>query len=50
MENERVRLNANPVVCFLKKMPHEFTKDDIIRFIEENEIRMVNFMYPGGGH
>ncbi len=48
MENERVRLNANPVVCFLKKMPHEFTKEDIIRFIEENEIRMVNFMYPGG--
>ena len=43
-----MRLNANPVVCFLKKMPHEFTKEDIIRFIEENEIRMVNFMYPGG--
>ena len=41
-------LNANRVVAFLQKMPQEFTKQDIIRFITENDIRMVNFMYPGG--
>ncbi len=41
-------LNANPVVAFLQKDPGEFTKSDIIRFITENSIRMVNFMYPGG--
>ena len=47
-KNDRLALNANPVVAFLKKLPHEFTKQDIIRFIEENGIEMVNFMYPGG--
>ena len=48
MTNNRLALNANRVVAFLQKMPQEFTKQDIIRFIEENQIRMVNFMYPGG--
>ena len=41
-------MNANPVVAFLQKEPQSFTKADIIRFIEENGIKMVNFMYPGG--
>ncbi len=48
MENEILALNANQVVAYLQKEPREFTKADIIRFIEENGIRMVNFMYPGG--
>ena len=48
MTNDRLALNANRVVAFLQKMPQEFTKQDIIHFIEENQIRMVNFMYPGG--
>ena len=48
MANNRLALNANRVVAFLQKLPQEFTKQDIIRFIEENGIKMVNFMYPGG--
>ncbi|MBQ6209642.1 MAG: glutamine synthetase [Prevotella sp.] len=48
MENERLALNANPVVAYLQKEPRDFTKEDIINFIRDNEIRMVNFMYPGG--
>lgn len=48
MENKHLSLNANPVVRFLQKSPAEFTKADIIRFIKENDVRMVNFMYPGG--
>ncbi len=36
----------NPVVQFLQKQPSEFRKADIMRFIKENGIRMVNFMYP----
>ena len=43
-----IALNANPVVAFLQKLPGEFTKEDIVRYITENDIRMVNFMYPGG--
>ena len=41
-----IRDSANPVVAFLQKPTEEFTKTDIIRFIEANEVKMVNFMYP----
>ena len=45
---EKLAFHANPVVAFLKKPAAEFTKADIVKYICENEIRMVNFMYPGG--
>ena len=45
---EEVEMNANLLVEFLKKPAREFTKADIISFIKEKEIRMVNFMYPAG--
>ncbi len=48
MNSEELILNANEVVEFLQKPASEFTKADIISFIRNNEIRMVNFMYPGG--
>ncbi len=41
-------MNANQLVAFLEKPTELFTKADIIRFIENNDIKMVNFMYPGG--
>ena len=44
--NKEIELCANEVVSYLKKPAKEFTKADIIRFITENHIRMVNFMYP----
>ena len=34
------------MVTFLQKPAAEFTKADIINYIQQNEIRMVNFMYP----
>ena len=46
--NKELNLNPNPIVAFLKKPSCEFTKADIIRYISENGIRMVNFMYPAG--
>ena len=48
MNNPFISMNANPVVAFLQKRSKDFTKADIIRFVQENNIRMVNFMYPGG--
>ena len=48
MENPKLQMCPNRVVAFLRKEPREFTKDDIISFIQANDIRMVNFMYPGG--
>lgn len=46
--NDELLLNANLVVAFLQKPASEFTKADIVSYIEKNNIRMVNFMYPGG--
>lgn len=48
MDNLTLEMNANQVVAFLHKNPSQFTKEDIIRFIEVNDVKMVNFMYPGG--
>lgn len=44
--NKKLALSKNAVVAWLKKAPAEFTKNDIISFISENGIEMVNFMYP----
>ncbi len=48
MNDKELKMNANPIVAFLNKPASEFTRADIIRYAEENDIRMVNFMYPGG--
>ena len=44
--NEALELNPNRIVAYLGKPCNEFTKADIVRYIRENGIRMVNFMYP----
>lgn len=44
--DSRINLNPNEVVATLGKNPREFTKADIISFIKQRGIRMVNFMYP----
>ncbi len=41
-------MNPNRVVAYLGKPCQEFTKADIVKYIKENDIRMVNFMYPAG--
>jgi glutamine synthetase len=41
-------MNPNKLVQLLGKPAKEFTKEDIIRVIEDEEIEMVNFMYPAG--
>ena len=44
--NKEIELCANQIVAYLQKPSAEFTKSDIIRYIKEKGIRMVNFMYP----
>ncbi len=46
--NKELEMNPNRVVAYLGKPCSEFTKADIVRYIAENGIRMVNFMYPAG--
>ena len=40
-------LNPNPLVRFLGKPRHEFTRADLIRYVKENAIEMINLRYPG---
>ncbi len=46
--NYELEMSPNKVVTFLGKPNKEFTKADIIRYIKENDIKMINFMYPAG--
>ena len=46
--SKELELCPNKLVGFLNKPSKEFTKSDIVRFITENDIQMVNFMYPAG--
>ncbi|MCK9277767.1 MAG: glutamine synthetase family protein [Methanoculleus sp.] len=45
MKDSDILMNPSDLVCFLKKDPAEFTREDIIRFCEANRIEMVNFRY-----
>ena len=44
--DKTIALNPNEVVAYLQKKPAEFTRADLIRFITEKGIRMIDFMYP----
>ena len=43
--NSDIKLNPNKLVRFLEKQPAEFNKTDIIKYIVENDIEMINFRY-----
>lgn len=42
-----IEMNPNPLVQYLNKHPEQFTKKDLIKYIEDNDIQMVNFRYVG---
>jgi glutamine synthetase len=44
-KNNDILMNQNELVQFLKKPSKDFTRDDIIRFIEAKGISMLNFRY-----
>lgn len=46
--NQDTSLSNNPIVKSLAKPASDFTKEDIIKYITDSGIRMVNFMYPAG--
>lgn len=45
MIDTRISMNPNVLVQFLNKSPDDFTREDIIRFCEEKQIKMLNFRY-----
>ena len=38
-------LNINPLVAYLKKEPRDFLKADIVRYVMNNGIRIIDFRY-----
>lgn len=45
MRDCEIALNPNKLVQYLKKPACEFTKNDIIQYIEGHEVEMINFRY-----
>jgi glutamine synthetase len=45
MKNNDILMNPNELVQFLQKPSQDFTRDDIIKFIEARGISMINFRY-----
>ena len=45
---DAVGMNVNKIARLLGKPAEEFTRQDLIRFIEENDIEMMNFRYVAG--
>ncbi|MBI5218089.1 MAG: glutamine synthetase [Bacteroidia bacterium] len=45
MKESEILLNPNKLVKYLKKPASEFTKQDIIKYVIENGIEMINFRY-----
>ena len=48
LSTDTVSLSPNPLVADLGKPAKDFTKADIIGYIEDNGIRMLNLRYIGG--
>jgi glutamine synthetase len=48
MKDPKIVMSPNKLVQYLDKPREDFTKKDIMKYIEENDIRLVNFRYVGG--
>lgn len=46
--NDYLQMEPNSLVQYLQKPAHSFTKADIIRYIKEQKIPMINLRYTGG--
>jgi glutamine synthetase len=40
-----ISLNPNPLVSHLRKLPKDFTKEDLIKFVKDREVKMVNLCH-----
>lgn len=45
--NTNIQMNPNSLVQYLQKPAREFTKQDIIRYCEDNDVEFINFHYCG---
>lgn len=40
-----ISLNPNPLVKHLRKLPKDFTKEDLVKFIKDKEVKMINLCH-----
>ncbi len=45
MEKREYLLSPNPIVRYFEKPAELFTKNDLIRYVQDNDIQMINFHY-----
>ena len=45
--NKNIEMNPNKLVKYLKKPASEFTREDIVRYCVDNDVRFINFHYCG---
>ncbi|MDD2632369.1 MAG: glutamine synthetase family protein [Bacteroidales bacterium] len=43
----KIMMNPNPLVQYLGKLPEEFTLEDLVLYIEDHKIEMLNLRYAG---
>lgn len=43
-----IELNPNPLIQYLNKPSKDFTKADLIKYIEDHNVEMINFRYVAG--
>ena len=43
----KILMNPNPLVEYLSKLPEEFTREDLVLYIEDHHIEMLNLRYAG---
>ena len=48
MRDTQIALNPNKIVQYLGKPQEEFTKQDLIKFVEGNNVEAINFRHIGG--
>ena len=48
MASDSYKMSANKLSKFLDKPCHDFTKQDIIKYVEHNDIKAVNLRHVGG--
>jgi glutamine synthetase len=45
---DRVEMSPNRIVRHAKKPPEELTKEDLVKFVEDNDVQAINFRHVGG--
>ena len=48
LNDPRIAMSPNSIAQYLDKAPQDFTKEDLVRYVQGNEIKMINFRFVGG--